>query len=43
MFDLSEQIIIDFWAVLAEMSPYLLFGFLVAGVLWVFVSQEFVE
>ncbi len=27
-----------FWAVLSEMAPYLLFGFLMAGVLSVFVS-----
>jgi uncharacterized membrane protein YraQ (UPF0718 family)/copper chaperone CopZ len=33
----------DFWAVLIEMAPYLLFGFFVAGVLSVVVSQEFVE
>jgi hypothetical protein len=33
----------DFWAVLSEMAPYLLFGFFVAGVLSVVVSPEFVE
>jgi len=33
----------DFWHVLGEMSPYLLFGFLVAGVLAVVISPEFVE
>ena len=27
-----------FWAVLSELAPYLLFGFLMAGVLSVFVS-----
>jgi uncharacterized protein len=31
------------WGVLGEMAPYLLFGFLVAGVLSVCVSPEFVE
>lgn len=33
----------DFWATLTEMSPYLLFGFFVAGVLSVLVSQRLVE
>ena len=32
-----------FWAVLSEMAPYLLFGFLMAGVLSVFVSPSLVE
>ena len=32
-----------FWAVLSEMSPYLLFGFAVAGALSVLVSPEFIE
>ncbi|MCK5114568.1 MAG: SO_0444 family Cu/Zn efflux transporter [Phycisphaerae bacterium] len=33
----------SYWAVLGEMSPYLLFGFLVAGVLSVLISAEFIE
>jgi uncharacterized membrane protein YraQ (UPF0718 family) len=33
----------DFWQTVSEMSPYLLFGFLVAGILSVLVSQRFVE
>jgi uncharacterized membrane protein YraQ (UPF0718 family) len=33
----------NFWATVAEMSPYLLFGFLVAGLLSVLVSQRMVE
>ena len=33
----------DFWGTIAEMSPYLLFGFLVAGILSVLISQRFVE
>ena len=37
------EIPLNFWAVLGEMAPYLLFGFLVAGVLSVFISPEFVE
>lgn len=32
-----------FWAALAEMSPYLLFGFLVAGVLSLWISPAWVE
>ncbi|MHC4575323.1 MAG: SO_0444 family Cu/Zn efflux transporter [Planctomycetota bacterium] len=43
MVDFIESIIIDFWATTAEMSPYLLFGFLMAGLLSVLVSQRFVE
>ena len=37
------QIVADFFATLTEMSPYLLFGFLVAGLLAVLVSQSLVE
>jgi uncharacterized membrane protein YraQ (UPF0718 family) len=37
------SILIDFWATVAEMSPYLLFGFLVAGILSMLVSQRLVE
>lgn len=33
----------DFWDVLAEMAPYLLFGFAVAGLLSVFISTEWVQ
>ena len=33
----------EFWGVLTEMSPYLLFGFLVAGILSVFIRPETVE
>ncbi|MCD6395094.1 MAG: permease [Planctomycetes bacterium] len=38
-----DEFRIAFWATLTQMSPYLLFGFLVAGVLSVFISPEFVE
>ncbi len=38
-----KQILVDFWLTVAEMSPYLLFGFFVAGLLSVLISQEFVE
>ena len=37
------QIPVDFWQVLGEMSPYLLFGFLVAGVLSVLISPRLIE
>jgi uncharacterized membrane protein YraQ (UPF0718 family) len=43
MVDFVLTIIKDFWATVAEMSPYLLFGFFVAGVLSVLVSQRLVE
>ena len=33
----------EFWAIVGEMSPYLLFGFLVAGILSVMISQRTVE
>ena len=38
-----KQVMFDFFGTVAEMSPYLLFGFFVAGVLSVFISQQFVE
>jgi uncharacterized membrane protein YraQ (UPF0718 family) len=38
-----KAVIVDFWATVSEMSPYLLFGFFVAGALSVLVSQAFVE
>ena len=43
MADFAKTIVIDFWATVAEMSPYLLFGFLVAGILSVLISQRVVE
>ncbi|MHC4327615.1 MAG: permease, partial [Planctomycetota bacterium] len=43
MAGLVKNIIIDFWGTIGEMSPYLLFGFLVAGFLSVLVSQQLVE
>lgn len=33
----------EFWSVLGAMSPYLLFGFLVAGALSVLISPRFIE
>jgi uncharacterized membrane protein YraQ (UPF0718 family) len=43
MVDFAKSILLDFWATIAEMSPYLLFGFFVAGILSVLVSQRLVE
>jgi uncharacterized membrane protein YraQ (UPF0718 family) len=43
MADFIKMIITDFWSTIAEMSPYLLFGFFVAGLLSVLVSQKLVE
>ena len=43
MNDFIKSIVIDFWTTIAEMSPYLLFGFLAAGILSVLVSQRVVE
>jgi uncharacterized protein len=33
----------DFWTTVIQMSPYLLFGFLVAGLLSIFISARWVE
>ncbi len=33
----------EFWSILGEMSPYLLFGFLVAGILSVLISPRVIE
>ncbi len=43
MIDFTKILLFDFWTIVAEMSPYLLFGFFVAGVLSVLVSQSLVE
>lgn len=43
VFTYIKQIGVEFWMVLAEMSPYLLFGFLVAGLLSALISQRIVE
>lgn len=37
------ELLNDFWVTMTEMSPYLLFGFLVAGILSVFISADFVR
>ena len=43
MAEFLKILIVDFWATIAEMSPYLLFGFFVAGLISVFISQQTVE
>jgi hypothetical protein len=43
MTEFIKLVIISFWDTLAEMAPYLLFGFLVAGILSALVSQSVVE
>jgi hypothetical protein len=43
MVEILWQVLVDFWATIAAMSPYLLFGFFVAGLLSVLVSQRMVE
>jgi len=43
MVEVVGEIIGDFWDVLGEMSPYLLFGFAVAGLLSVVISASLVE
>ncbi len=43
MLDFLLRLLVDFWATVGEMSPYLLFGFFVAGLLSVLVSQKMVE
>lgn len=43
MVDYVKMVIVDFWHTVVEMSPYLLFGFFMAGILSVLVSQSLVE
>lgn len=43
MIGYARSILIDFWNTMAEMSPYLLFGFFMGGLLSVWVSQRLVE
>lgn len=43
MLDVIKSIVVEFWDVLSAMSPYLLFGFFVAGLLSVFISPEVVR
>ena len=41
--DYVTNTLAEFWSILGEMAPYLLFGFFVAGMLSVFVSAQLVE
>lgn len=41
--DYLKQLLFNFWDTMARMSPYLLFGFLVAGILSVVISQRVVQ
>ena len=43
MVEFLQTIGLDFWGTLSEMSPYLLFGFGVAGVLSVWINAELVQ
>ena len=43
MLEFLRTIGLDFWGTLSEMSPYLLFGFLIAGLLSVCISPQRVE
>ncbi len=43
MIELLYDIAVEFWSVLADMAPYLILGFAVAGVLSVAVSTKLVE
>jgi uncharacterized membrane protein YraQ (UPF0718 family)/copper chaperone CopZ len=43
MIEFIQDILIQTWGTLREMSPFLLFGFLIAGILYVFIKPELVE
>jgi len=43
MFEAITEIAVEFWKVLSDMAPYLLFGFFVAGFLSVAISPKFIE
>ena len=43
MIEFLTSLVKDFWFTVADMSPFLLFGFFVAGVLSVLVTRAFVE
>jgi hypothetical protein len=40
---LIKNVLLEFWLILGEMAPYLLFGFLVAGLLSILISRKTVE
>ncbi|NQV37087.1 MAG: permease, partial [Candidatus Marinimicrobia bacterium] len=41
--ELLQNFLNELWSILAQMGPYLLFGFLVAGILSVYIQPEWVE
>jgi uncharacterized membrane protein YraQ (UPF0718 family) len=41
--DFVKSLAFDFWATVAQMSPYLLFGFAIAGLLKVLIPTSFVQ
>lgn len=43
MFDYAKTAVIEFWATMTAMSPYLLFGFIAAGAATLFISAQTVE
>ncbi len=43
MINFITSVAISFWNTALEMSPYLLFGFIVAGLVSIFLSQQFIE
>jgi uncharacterized membrane protein YraQ (UPF0718 family)/copper chaperone CopZ len=43
MMEFIQDILLQTWDTLREMSPFLLFGFLVAGILYVFIKPELIE
>lgn len=43
MFNVITKIIVESWLVLGQMAPYLIFGFLMAGLLSVLISPQWVE
>ncbi len=43
MIDYAVKIVVESWEVLGQMSPYLIFGFLVAGLLSVVIAPSWIE
>ena len=43
MYEILVRLVTEGWRVLGQMAPYLLFGFLVAGVLYVCISPRWVQ
>ena len=43
MIEILLEVALEFWLVFLEMAPYLLFGFLIAGLLSVFVSADTIK